>query len=152
MVRKRKTAVFETVALGGYGGPKAQSMDIQKGQSRIQFQAPNLSGRGRNGPSGGDQNGYLPQQLDYEKGQLGNQPDDEPYVRNNSIHWVDVIIGTTICQRRSQLRVWQKLAQNCRQVEKIWSEAMYSRSESTWECICPDVVNMRHITMESYTW
>ena len=67
MARKRKTAVFETVALGGYGGSKARTMDIRKGERRIQLQAPNLIGRGRNGPSGGDQNRFLPLQLDYEQ-------------------------------------------------------------------------------------
>jgi len=32
-----KTAVFEPVALGGYGGSKAQMMDIRKGERRIQL-------------------------------------------------------------------------------------------------------------------
>jgi hypothetical protein len=32
------------------------------------------------------------------------------------------------------------------------SEAIYSRSERACECICRDVVNVRHITMEIYTW
>jgi hypothetical protein len=152
MARKRKTAVFETVALGGYGGSKARTMDIRKGERRIQLQAPNLIGRGRNGPSGGDQNRFLPLQLEYEQEQLGNQPDDELYVRNDGIHWVDEIIGTTISQRRSRLSERQKLAQNWREVEKILSEAIYSRSERACECIRRDVVNVRHITMESYTW
>jgi len=72
MARKCKTAVFETVALGGDGGSKAQTMDIWKGDRRIQHQALNLIGRGRNGPSGGDQNCFLPLQHDYEPEQLGN--------------------------------------------------------------------------------
>jgi len=152
MARKRKTAVFERVALRGYGGSKARTMDIQKGGRRIQLQAPNLIGRGGNGPSGADQNRFLPRQLDYEQEQLGNQPDDEPYVRNDGIHWVDKIIGTTISQKRSRLSERQKLAQNWREVQKILSEAIYSRSERACKFICRDVVNVRHITMESYTW
>jgi hypothetical protein len=67
-------------ALGRYGGSKVHTMDIQKGEWRIQLQAPNLIGRGSNGPSRGDQNYLLPLQLDYKQEQLGNQPDDEPYV------------------------------------------------------------------------
>jgi hypothetical protein len=86
MARKRKTAGFETIALGRYGGPKVRMMDIRNEERRIQLQAPNLIGRGRNGPSGGDQNRFLPLQLDYEQEQLGNQLDDEPYVRNDGIH------------------------------------------------------------------
>jgi len=152
MARIRKTAVFEMVALGGYGGSKARTMDIRKGERRIQLQAPNLIGRGRNSPSGGDQNRFLLLQLDYEQEQLGYQPDDEPYVRNNSIHLVDEIIGTTISQRRSRLSESQKLAQNWGEVETILSEAIYSRSERACECICRDGINVRHITMESYTW
>jgi hypothetical protein len=57
-----------------------------------------------------------------------------------------------ISQRRSRLRERQKLAQNWREVEKILSEAIYSRSERACECIRRDVVNVRHITIESYTW
>jgi len=152
MARNHKTAVFEIVALGGYGDSKARTMDIRKGERRIQLQAPNLIGRGRKGPSGGDQNRFLPLQLEYEQEQLGNQPDDEPYVRNHGIHWVDEIIATMISQRRSQLSERQKLAQNWREVEKILSEAIYNRSEKACECIRRDVVNVRHITMGSYTW
>ena len=152
MARKCKTAVFEMVALRGYGGSKARMMDIWKEERRIQLQAPNLIGRGRNGPSGGDRNRFLPLQLDYEQAQLGNQPDDEPYVRNDGIHWVDEIIGTTISQRRSRLSERQKLAQYWREIEKILSEAIYSRSERACECIHRDVVNISHITMEGYTW
>jgi Na+-translocating ferredoxin:NAD+ oxidoreductase RnfG subunit len=149
MAGKRKTAVFETVALGGYGGSKARMIDIGKGERRIQLQAPNRIGRGRNGPSGGDQKRFLPLQLDYEQEQLGNQPDDESDIRNDGIHWVDVIIGTTISQRRSRLSERQKLTQNWREVEKILSEAIYRRSERACECIRQDVVNVGHITMES---
>jgi hypothetical protein len=152
MARKRKTAVFETVALGGYGGSKARMMDIRKGERTIQLHAPNLIGRGRNGPSRGHQNRFLPLQLGYEQEQLGNQPDDEPYVRNDGIYWVDEIFGTTISQRRSPLSERQKLAQNWREVEKILSDAIYNRSERACECIRRDVINIRHITMESYTW
>jgi hypothetical protein len=152
MARKRKTAVFVTVVLGGYGGSKARTMDIRTGERRIQLQAPNLIGRERNGPSGGDQNRFLPRQLDYKQEQLGNQPDDELYVRNDGVHWVDEIIGTTISQRRSWLSEWQKLAQNWREVEQILSEALNSRSERACECIRRDGINVRHITMESYTW
>jgi hypothetical protein len=152
MARKCKTADFETVALGGYGGSKAQMMDIRKGERRIQLQAPNLIGRGRNGPSGGYENRFLPRQLDYEHKQLGNQPDDEPYVRNDGIHCVDEIIATTISQRRSRLSERQKIAQNCQEVEKIFLEAIYSNSERACKCIHRDVVNVRHITMESYSW
>ena len=147
-----QTAVFEMVALGGYGGSKARTMDIWKGARRIQLQAPNLIGRGRNGSSGGDQKRFLPLQLDYEQEQLGNQPDDELYVRNHGIHWVDEIIGTTISQWRSRLSERQKLGQNWREVEKILSEAIYSGSERACKCIHRDVLNVRHITMESYTW
>jgi hypothetical protein len=110
MARPRKTALFETVAMGRYGGSKARTMDIRKGESRIQLQALNLIGRGRNGPSRRYQNRFLPNQLDYEQEQLGNRPDDGPYVQNDAIHWVDEIIGTTISQRRSQLSERQKLA------------------------------------------
>jgi len=85
MARKGKTADFETVALGGYGGSKAWTMDIRKGERRFQLQAPNLIGRVRNCPSGGDQNRFLTLQLDYEQEQLDNQQDDEPYVRNDGI-------------------------------------------------------------------
>ena len=152
MARKRKTAVSQTVALGGYGGSKARTIDISKGGRRFQLQAPNLIGRGRNGPSGGDQNRFLPLQLDYEQEQLGNQPDDEPYVRNNGINWVDEVIRTTISQRRSRLSERQKLAQNWREVEKILLEAIHSRSERACECIRRDVVNVRHITVEGFTW
>jgi hypothetical protein len=152
MARKRKTAVFETVALGRYGGSQARTMDIRIGERRIQLQAPNLIGRGRNGPSGGDQNCFLPLQLDYEHEQVGNQPDDEPYVRNDGIHWVDDIFGTMISQRRLRLSERPKLAQNLQEVGKILSEAIFSWSERACECIRRDVVNVRHITMESYTW
>jgi len=113
IARMRKTAVFETVALGGYGGSTARTMDIREEEMRIHLQAPNLIGTGRNGPSGDDQNRFLPLQLDYEQQQLGNQPDDELYVRNNGIHWVDETVGTTISQSRSRLSKRQKLAQNC---------------------------------------
>jgi len=99
-------------------------MDIWKGERRIQLQPPNLIGRGRNGPRGGEQNRFLPRQLDYEQEQLGNQPDDEPYVRNDGIHWVDEIIGTAISQRRSRLSERQKLAQNWREIEMILLEAI----------------------------
>jgi hypothetical protein len=112
MARKRKTAVFEMVALGGYGGSMVRMVDIRKGERRIQLQAPNLIGRGRNGPSRGDQNRFLTLQLDYEQEQLHNQLGDEPYVPNDGIHWVDEIIGPTICQRRSRLSERQKLPQN----------------------------------------
>jgi hypothetical protein len=95
---------------------------------------------------------FLPLQLDYEQQQLGNQLDDEPYVRNNSIHWVNEIIGTKISQRRSWLGRRQKLAQDWREVEKILLEAIYSRWERAFECIHRDVVNVRHITIESNTW
>jgi len=66
MARRRKTPVLETVAFSGYGGSKARTMDIRKEERRIQLQVPNLIGRGRNGPSGGDQQHFLPLQLDYE--------------------------------------------------------------------------------------
>jgi hypothetical protein len=135
MARKRKTAVFEAVVLGGYVASKVRTMDIRKGERRIQLQAPNLIGRGRNGRSGGDQNRFPPLQLDYEQEQLGNQPDDEPYIRNDSLHLIDEIIGTTISQRRSRLSERQKLAQNSREVEKILLDASYSRSERACECI-----------------
>jgi len=127
-------------------------MNILKGERRILLQPPNLIGRGRNGPSAGDQNRFLPLQLDYEQEQLGNQPDDERYIRNDGIHWVDEIIGTTISQRRSWLSERQKLAQNWREVEKILLEAICSRSERACKCFRPDVVNVRHITMGRYTW
>jgi len=117
MARKRKTAVFETVALGGYGGSKARTIDIRKGERRIQLQGPNLIGKGKHGPSGGDKSCFLPLQLDYEQEQLGDQPNDEPYVRNDGIHWVDQIIRTLIIQSRSRLTERQKLAQNGREVE-----------------------------------
>jgi hypothetical protein len=112
MARKHKTAVFETVTLGEYGGSKAQTMDIQEGARRTQLQATNLIGRGWNGPSGRQQNRFLPLDLNSEQEELGNQPDDEPYVRNDGLHWVDTIIGTTISQRRSRLSDRQKLAEN----------------------------------------
>ena len=152
MARKCKTAVFETVALGEYGSSKVRTMDILKGERRIQLQAPNLIGRGRNSLSAGDQNRFLPLQLDYEQEQLGNQPDDEPYVRNDSIHWVDEIIGITISQMRSRLSEREKLAQNWREVEIFFSEAINRSLERACECICRDGINVRHITMESYTW
>ena len=152
MARKRKTAVFETVASGGYGGSKVWTTDIRKEERRTQLQAPNLIRKGRNGPSGGDHNSFLPLQLDHEQEQLGNQPDDEPYVRNDGIDWVDENIATMISQRRSRSSERQQLAQNWREVEKVLSEAIYSRSERACESIRGDVVNVRHITMESYTW
>jgi len=113
MARKRKTAVFETVELREYGGSKTQTMDIRNGERRIKLQAPNQNGRGRNGPSGGVQKRFLHRQLDYELEQLGNQWDDELYVRNDGIHCVDKIIGTMISQRRLWLSERQKLAQDC---------------------------------------
>jgi len=94
----------------------------------------------------------LPLQLDYEQEQHDNQLDDESYVRNDGIHWVDEIMGTMISQRRSRLSKRSKLAQNWREVEKIVSEAIYSRSERACECIRRDVVNDWQITMVSYTW
>jgi hypothetical protein len=112
MARKLTTAVFETVALRGYGGSKARKMDTWKGKRRTQLQALNVIGRGRNSPSGEDQNRFLPLRLDYEPEQLGNQLDDEPYIRNDSTHWVDEIIPTPISQRKSWLCERQKLAQN----------------------------------------
>jgi hypothetical protein len=124
MTRKRKSAIFETVELGGYGGSKARTMDIRRGERRIQIHDPNLIGRGNNGTSGGDQNCWLAHQLDYEQEQLGNQPDKESYVENDGIHWVDEIFGTTISQMRSRLSERQKLAQNWREVENILSEAV----------------------------
>ena len=151
MARKRKTAVFETVALGGYGGSMARMMDMRKGERRIQLQAPNLIGRGRNGPGRGDQKRFLPLQLDYEQEQLGNRPDYEQYIRNDCIHWVDEIIRTTISQSMSQLSERQKLSQNRREVEKILSEAIFSGSKIACECIRRVVVSVMHITMESYT-
>jgi len=57
-----------------------------------------------------------------------------------------------ISQRRSGLSESQKLAQNWPEDEKMLSEAIYSRSERACECIHRDVVNVSHITMESYTW
>jgi len=54
--------------------------DIRKEERRIQCEAPRLIGRGRNGPSGGDQHCFLPLQLDYEQEHHGNQLGDEPYV------------------------------------------------------------------------
>ena len=139
------------VALGRYGGSKARTMNIWEVERRIRLHVPNLIWCGRNGLSGGDKNRFLPIQLDYEQEQLGNQPDDEPYVRNDGIHWVDVIIATTISQWRSQLCERTKLPQNWRDVEMILSEAIYSRSERACECISRDVVKVRHITTETYT-
>jgi hypothetical protein len=152
MGRKRKSALFETVALGGYGGSKARMMDIRKGERRIQLQSLDLIKRGRNGPIGGDQNRSLPLQLHYKQEQVCNQREDEPYVRNNCIHWVDEIIGTTISQGRSRLSQRQRFAQIWRKVEKILSEAIYSMLEWAWECIRRDVINVKYITLESYTW
>jgi len=152
MARTRKTAVFEMVALGGYGGSTERTMNIRNEQRNIQLQAPTLIGRGRNGPTGGDEIFFLPLQLHYEQEQLGKQPDDEPYVRNEGIYCVDNIIGTMISQRRWQLRGKQKLAQNWREVEMILSEAIYSRWVRICKCICQAVVNIRHITMKSSTW
>jgi hypothetical protein len=103
-------------------------MDIRKGERTIQHRALNLIGRRRNGPSGGDQNRFLALQLAYEPEQLANQPDDEPCIRNDGIHWVDKIISTTISQRRSRPSERQKLVQNLPEVEMILSEAVYSRS------------------------
>jgi hypothetical protein len=151
MARKRKTVVFETDVLGGYGGSKARTMDKRKGERRNQLQTPNLIGIGRNGPSGGDQNRFLTLDLEYEQEQLRNQPEDELYVRNDGIHWVEEIVGTTISQRRSQLSERQTLIQNWRELENILSKAMHRRSERVCECICRDVVYVRHITKGSYT-
>jgi hypothetical protein len=151
MARKCKTAVFETVALGGYGGSKARTMDIQKPERRTQLQAPNLIERGRNGPSGGDQHDFLPVQLDYEQAHLVNHLDDELYIRNHGIHWVDEIIRTTISQRRSRLSERQQLPPNWREVERILSETICSRSERACKCIRREVINIRHTTMECYT-
>jgi hypothetical protein len=85
-------------------------MDVSKGKRRIELQALNLTERERNGPSGGDQNRFRPLQLDYEQEQLGIQPEDEPYVRNDSIHCVDAIIATTSvsngCGPSLRVRVW----------------------------------------------
>jgi hypothetical protein len=53
MARKRKTAVFEMVALGGYGGSKAWTMDIWKGERRMQLQAPDLIGGRKKWPQRG---------------------------------------------------------------------------------------------------
>jgi len=63
MARKRIPAVFEMVALGGYGGSKGRTKHIWKAERRIKLQAPNPIGTGRIGPSGGDQNRFLPLQL-----------------------------------------------------------------------------------------
>jgi hypothetical protein len=73
MVRKRKTADLETVAFGGYCGSKARTIDIQKGEMRIQLHDLNLIGRRRNGPCRGDQNCVLPHQFEYKKEQVGNR-------------------------------------------------------------------------------
>jgi len=60
MDRRGKAAVFEMVALGRYGGSKAQTMDIAQGERMMQPQAPNLIGRGRYGANGEDQNCSCP--------------------------------------------------------------------------------------------
>jgi len=127
-------------------------MDIWRDDRKIQRHAPNLIRWGRNGPRGGDHVRFLPLQLDYKNEQLGNQPDDERNVWNDVIHWIDEIIGTTLSQRRLQLSERKKLPQNQREVVKIVSEAINSRSERACKCIHQDVVNVRHITMGSYTW
>jgi hypothetical protein len=85
MASKLKTAVFGTVALGGYGGSKVWTMDIWKGDRKIQLQTPNLIRRVRNGPSRGEKNRFLPHQLDYKQEQLRNHPNDEPYILIDSI-------------------------------------------------------------------
>ena len=127
-------------------------LDLWKGERRIHLQAPNLIERIQNRTSGGDHNCFRPIHLDYEQEKLHNQPDDKPYVRNDGVHCVDQTIGTTNSKRRSWLSERQKLAKNLREVEKMFSEGIDSRSERAWECIHRDVVNVRHITMESYTW
>jgi hypothetical protein len=112
ITRKWKTSLFETVAWGEYGGSMVRTMDIRKGERRIQLQAPNLIGSRRNGPSGGNRNSFLPLQLDYKQVQLDNQPDDKLYVYNRGIHWVENIIGTTIIEKKSWLSERQQLAQS----------------------------------------
>jgi hypothetical protein len=75
MARKQKTAVFETVALGGDGCSKVRTMDIQKRVRRMQFKLRIFLKMEQMTTTEETKACVLPLWLDSEQEQLGNQPD-----------------------------------------------------------------------------